>query len=292
MSDDAQILDITGPLRTPRNMFSGTRGNPGAGSIHDDATASKLGFKGGTVAGSVHMDQFAPILISIYGDEFFERGNLSLYFKQATVDAEPVRAFARRVGKEQTRVWMENEKGDLVAEGTASCGEPDMAGEVRKRLASQKSGGDLRILKHCKVGDVSNPVPTRLDSASDAAERRQKTITEPLPAYVGKGKWPGRVVPIGTCVQVMRAAQGEILKRTGAVGLFGALEVQFINGPVLMDTDYLNVCKTLSLSESPKTENIWWEGTLTDKSGKLIATHLQYLRFMKASSPEWAEKAG
>ncbi len=292
MSDDTQILDITGPLRVPRNMFSGTRGNPGSGSIHDDATASKLGFKGGTVAGSVHMDQFAPILISIYGDEFFEHGNLSLYFKQATVDAEPVRAFARRVGAEQARVWMENEKGDLVAEGTASCGAPDMNGAVRQRLATQKSGGDLRILKNCKVGDVSKPVPSRVDSTSDAATRRQGNITEPLAAYRGEGKWNGKVVPIGTCVNVLRAAQGEILKRTGAVGLFGALEIQFVNGPVMADTDYLNVCKTLSLSESPKTENIWWEGTLTDKSGKLIVTHLQYLRFMKGSSPDWADKAG
>jgi len=30
----------------------------GEGSIHDDATAAKLGFRGGTVAGSIHMDQY------------------------------------------------------------------------------------------------------------------------------------------------------------------------------------------------------------------------------------------
>ena len=291
MAEEAQIMDITGPLRVPRNMFSGAHGAPGAGSIHDDATASKLGFRGGTVAGSVHMDQFAPLLLSIYGDEFFEHGNLSLYFKNATVDAEPVRAFARRIGKEpQTRVWMEKEDGTMVAEGTASCGAPDMEGEVRKRLKTQKAGGDLRILGDCKVGDESSWVPVRQESSADGAERRQSNITEPLPAYQGKGKWAGKVVPIGSCVNVLRAAQGEILKRTGAVGLFGALEIQFVNGPVLADTDYLNQCKTLSLSESPKTENIWWEGELKDKSGKLIATHLQYLRFMKGSSPLWAEK--
>jgi hypothetical protein len=42
---------ITGPVRSPRNLAATI-----TGSIHDDATATSLGFRGGTVAGSVHMD--------------------------------------------------------------------------------------------------------------------------------------------------------------------------------------------------------------------------------------------
>jgi hypothetical protein len=38
--------EILGPFRSPRNISR----TAGAGSIHDDATASKLGFKGGTSA--------------------------------------------------------------------------------------------------------------------------------------------------------------------------------------------------------------------------------------------------
>ena len=47
-------------FRKPRNSAAEVKG-----SIHDDATASKLGFRGGTVAGSIHMDQFVPGLLAL-----------------------------------------------------------------------------------------------------------------------------------------------------------------------------------------------------------------------------------
>ena len=61
------------------------------GSIHDDATATVLGFRGGTVAGSIHMDQFPPLLLEAFGQGWFETGSLSLYFRYATTDGEPRR---------------------------------------------------------------------------------------------------------------------------------------------------------------------------------------------------------
>ena len=78
---------ITGPVRTPRNLAANV-----TGSIHDDATATALGFRGGTVAGSIHMDQFPPLLLDAFGPRWFETGSLSLYFRTATTDGEPVRA--------------------------------------------------------------------------------------------------------------------------------------------------------------------------------------------------------
>ena len=81
---------ISGPLWTARNWSA----DEGAGSIHDDATAERLGFRGGTVAGDIHMNQFPPVLLQIFGNEWFERGNLSLNFKNATVDKEQVQVFA------------------------------------------------------------------------------------------------------------------------------------------------------------------------------------------------------
>ena len=48
---------LVGPLREPRNLAANV-----AGSIHDDSQAQKLGFRGGTVAGSIHMEQFPPLL--------------------------------------------------------------------------------------------------------------------------------------------------------------------------------------------------------------------------------------
>src|SRR5262249_3875338 len=98
------------------------------GSIHDDATASKLGFRGapgpvtrgggtpadpaawnlgargGAGGGGVHMARSPPLLLRIFGPRFFETGGLSLYFQNATVDREPVRAYAEEPAGGATQI--------------------------------------------------------------------------------------------------------------------------------------------------------------------------------------------
>ena len=94
-----------GPLWAARNWSA----DAGAGSIHDDATATELGFRGGTVAGDIHMNQFPPVLVDLFGETWFELGYLSLLFRNPTVDREEVQVFAEvpAPGATQTRVWME-----------------------------------------------------------------------------------------------------------------------------------------------------------------------------------------
>lgn len=272
--------DITGPFRRPRNLASGL----GAGSIHDDATASKLGFRGGTIAGSIHMDQFAPMLVSIFGDQWFEHGGISLYFTKATIDNEPVRAFAKReAGAPRATLRMEDDRGDQICQGTASIGATDGESEVRRLLARQASAEKLRIFGHVKVGDSFENVESPVTEVSDL---RLDAITECLPAYLGKDRWAGKVAPTSMVVHACRMVQSKILQRpTSVVGLFGALEVQYHNGPLIVGKTYNGRGRIVGLTESPKTENVWWEATLADPdTGKDVVTHLQYLRFMKASS--------
>ncbi len=76
-----------GPLWAARNWAA----SEGEGSIHDDTTAEKLGFRGGTVPGDVHMNQFPPMLLKLFGHKWFETGHLSLNFKNATTDRERVK---------------------------------------------------------------------------------------------------------------------------------------------------------------------------------------------------------
>ena len=74
-----------------------------------------------------------------------------------------------------------------------------------------------------------------------------------------------------------------------SVGLFGALEVEQIAGPLHAGVDCLARTKVLKLSESPKTENVWYEVVFTaTDGGPDIARVLYLLRFMKGSSPLWA----
>ena len=270
MSQAEQSVEICGEFRRPRNLAQEIKG-----SIHDDATASKLGFRGGTVAGSVHMDQFVPALLELYGPDWFRRGTLSLTFKHATVDNEAVRVFATP-GAARARLWMENEAGDIVGEGTGSCGQPDPQSEVRQRLEGQGIVGKLKLAPMGEDVIVSASATKRLD-----------TLTEPLPAYEGKDdRFAGTLLPPSACVQLFCSIQRQRLDLDGpAVGLYGAIEIEYIDGPLLADTNYSSHARILALSESPKTENLWWEVVLSDPAtGKPVARMLQYLRFLKGSS--------
>lgn len=266
----------TGPFRTPRNMAAEAKG-----SIHDDATATKLGFRGGTVAGSIHLDQFVPKLLEIYGDAWFERGGLSLYFTQATVDREEVQC-AAAPSEDRLRLTMHNRQGALICQGTASAN-PDAASELAKRFETHTASapGTLRILAAMQVGDENRDLPVRV--APETLARTQTVITEWLPAYETGTLPPSLVIHMAHMTR-----EAVMAKSTRPqVALYGALEVQYLAGPLKVGVDYLARTKVLKLSESPKTENIWYE-VIFAEGGRDIARVLYFLRVLKGSSPLWA----
>jgi hypothetical protein len=281
MSVTTDPTDLVGELRIPHN----TARQAGRGSIHDDATASKLGFKGGTVAGSLHMDQFAPLVVQLYGEDWWSKGNMSFYFRQATVDEEPVRAFAR-AGEPHARLWMQNEAGALIAEGTASCQGNDEGTAVENLMHGQTHAepSGLKILSSVKPGDEVTGLEVTV--SRDALERRLETIPEHLPQYDGDKA----ILPPLMMVHLFRGSAQEKLYRTDgfAVGLFGAIELQSISAPTRCDTPYLVRAKVLALSESPKTENVWYRAWAADPAtGHDVCSMLMYLRYMKASSKHY-----
>ena len=285
MSITTDAHEIAGDFRRPKNTASQAKG-----SIHDDATASKLGFRGGTVAGSLHMDQFVPLLTQAFGSPFLERGNMSLYFRQATVDQEAVRAFVTpSIGEARARLRMENEAGDLISEGTASCLGADEKTELYGRARAQTPAvpGALRLLAACKVGDETADVPLRV--SAEAVARRLETIPERIDAYEPKDGLPA-VLPPAIAVQLFRDVEKTLWSRIEpVVGLFGAIELQFLKGPLRAETDYVGRGRILALSESPKTENIWYQAWARDPAtGEDVGWMIMYLRFLKASSALWA----
>jgi hypothetical protein len=278
---------IVGPLRKPRNLAANQRG-----SIHDDATAEKLGFRGGTVAGSIHMEQFPPLLVRAFGPRWFETGSLSTYFRNATTDGEPVRAFVeappKGVEDAQVRVWMERDDGTLVLEGTASAGAPPQPSMSGRKLGEPREGGEQRILANLAPNTDIEPVHARI-RAEDAA-RRLRVITEPMDWYEDASPWGGAIANPGLVVQLMVNLQRNMrLERGGAVGLYGAIEVRHIHGPVLVDHDYDVTGTILAVGQTPKTEYFWYEArALEPDNGKHVASMTMMLRFMKGSSPLWS----
>lgn len=268
-----------GPLRNPRNMASEVKG-----SIHDDATATKLGFRGGTVAGSIHMDQFVPLILEAYGEDWFTGGNLSLVFKQPTTDGEAVQA-ALTPGRERARLEMWNEDKALICQGTAAD-HADAGSELSRRLLTQEPAprGTLRILSALQVGQEASDIS--LSVPRETLTRALATITETAPDYEGGG-----VLPPSLVVQLAHGARNAVVGSAGsAVGLFGALEIQFLHGPLEAGRDYVGRTRVHALTESPKTENVWYDVLIADPdTGRDQARVTFCLRFMKGSSPLWSE---
>jgi hypothetical protein len=279
---------LVGPLREPRNLAANV-----VGSIHDDSQAQRLGFRGGTVAGSIHMEQFPRLLLRAFGQHWFETGSLSTYFRNATMDRESVRAFVelpsnpRTRSKGQVNVWMDREDDMRVLEGTASVGTPPDPSMLRRKLAEPRAPGEQRILGNLAPGDVGPPVTVRLAGQREV-KLRLAAITEPLDWYTGVSPWGGPVVNPGLLVHMMVKVQRRIALPADAVGLYGAIEVRHITGPVFSDRDYEVSGRVLAIGQTPKTEYLWYETTMRE-GAKDVASMLMMLRFMKASSPLWAE---
>jgi hypothetical protein len=281
---------LQGPVRTPRNSAR----HLGAGSIHDDATAQKLGFRGGTVAGSLHMEQFPPLLIEAFGEEWLRTGGISLYFKYATTDNEPVQAFVRREqpGDDHIDIWMEDEHCNRVADGTANIRGEDPQSAVRQRIASMPTPNDIRILANIRPGDLGDRVQTRI--TQEALQARLSVITETLPGYQDPGVYGERIVTPALEVQILRPSESSILPRNSdfGVGLFGAIELQHLAGPVFVDHEYETQATVLAVGETPKTEYLYYESRLFEPgSDETLLSMIMMLRFMKASSSLWESDA-
>jgi hypothetical protein len=283
---------ITGPVRRPRNLAASI-----AGSIHDDATATTLGFRGGTVAGSVHMDQFPPLLLEAFGERWFETGSLSLYFRHATTDGEPVQAFLERPDRDEpdahVRAWAITGEDAVVAEGTASVGNPAAASALLSRDLRPVEPSDLRILSAMKPGQVLGDYRGSVDAERQYSAIRQSAMTEPLDWYTAASPWGGPVASPSAVVGLLYTRLLDDAKQAmGAhVGLFGAIEVRFRQGPVFLDRTYRVTGEVAALSQTPQTEVLWFDSRALDDSGDVVAQMRMMLRQMKQSSPRYDDMA-
>ena len=281
---------ITGPLRTPRN-----RSAHATGSIHDDATATALGFRGGTVAGSIHMDQFPPLLLTAFGPGWFETGSLSLYFRHATTDGEPVQALVERPPEDgsdaQVRAWATTADDVLVADGTAAAGSPQQPSALYSRDLRPEDPAELRILKALRAGDALGECRSAADGARQRAVIDGGAMTEPLDWYTGASPWGGPIAAPSAVVSLLYADLLHGIRDSMGqhVGLFGAIEIRFLTGPVFLDRTYRVTGEIVALSQTPKTEVMWFDSRALDDNATVVAEMRMMLRQMKQSSPLYAE---
>jgi hypothetical protein len=290
---------LRGPTRVPDNRLmararaGSAPARPAATNIHDDATAQKLGFRGGTIAGSIHMDQFPPVLVEAFGPVWFETGSLSLAFKQATISGDPVIAMVARPASDATDVQvearMEQPDGTIVAEGTAAIGTPIEPSHLAAIDLRPSDPGELRLLAGIDAGHRLAAHDDVLDGRGVKARIDAGALTEPLHWYVEESPWGAAVAPPSAMVQLLRNRSGDFGSAiSDAVGLFGAIEIRHHHGPVLVGTRYHVEGEVVAVGASPKTEYVWYDTRATDGSGRLVASMRMQLRWMKASSPLYA----
>ena len=278
-----------GPTRRSRNSAINM-----AGSIHEDSTAQKLGFRGGTVAGSIHMELFPPLFIKAWGRRWFERGSLSLYFVDPTLDLEEVKAVIavpKGGADEQLQACIQRPDGRMVGEGTASVGDPAEPSALHAREISRFAPTDIRILKGVHPGRRLPEAEVVMPQSEN--DRRLSEITEPLDWYKGQSPWGKSILTPALYVWMMsrpwHALQTQIKMDPKVVALYGAIEIHNVNGPLLVDMPYRLGGKVVYVGESPKTEYAWYDSHVDDQGGKRVAEMRMMYRFMKASSSLYQE---
>ncbi len=276
--------EVTGPWRNPRNLSADS-----AGSIHDDATAESLGFRGGTVAGNIHLVQFVPLLHDLFGDEWFATGTLSVMFRHATVDREAVRAVVSpdpSGDRDRRRVRLELDNGTVTAEGSATIGHPAPPSDLRSRDYRPVDPASLRSLAGVHAGMAFPSRPVHLSGNRQRQLLAGGLLTEPHPYYTGDSPWGGPLASPLTEVDLLTRVEADVaaVVPPGFVGMYGAIELHHHGRPVLVDTDYDVAGSVLAVSETPKTEVMWYESTASS-NGEAVATMLMMTRLVKAGAP-------
>lgn len=274
--------------------------NQSDSSIHDPAQAEKLGFRGSAVGGNLHLDIFAPLLVETYGKEWFERGALSLYFLNIVVSGEPVQAIVEPPPRKGAQTRIHARRADdhdfRVCEGTASLGDHARS-ELYTRDLRLGDESRLRILKGVKPGKYLPSATMTPSSSLQRAQIESGGINEPMDWYLERSPWGGPIASVGTTAALMfRLIVGEdedYSRLSPAItqtnGMFGAFEIAYENGPIFLDRPYRIEGKVLGVGESPKTEYVWWDAVARDEKGQAAARMRHLLRFIKASSPLYAQ---
>jgi len=279
----AEIINgkVYGAWRRGINAGQGMKG-----SIHEDSTAQKIGMRGGTVAGTVHFDLFAPLLQQVFGKSWFERGCLSMFFTYATIHDEEVRAVIELppAGAKDVQVkgYVEMKDGRVAMEGTVSAGNPGAKSHLDLIEFKEVNRADLRILKSVNVGDT---VEQKVIITPASVAGRLSHAEDKIDWYEGKSPWGPPIVPLSGCFETLHIYDS---LRFPGVPFFGANEYRMVNGPVKVGVEYRVVNKIINLAVTGKTELYWLDSWLYEKD-QLVATMRHLNRYMKAGSPVYPE---
>jgi hypothetical protein len=118
-------------------------------------------------------------------------------------------------------------------------------------------------------------------------------MTEPLDWYTGSSPWGGLIAsPSGVVGLLFTRLLADTKEAMGEhVGLFGAIEIRFRAGPVFLEREYRVTGEVVAVSQTPRTEVLWFDSRALDDRAEPVAEMRMMLRQMKQSSPLYHEQA-
>jgi hypothetical protein len=287
---------LVGPWRQPRQMLNAQVYDSHA-SIHDDATAQKLGFQGGTIEGPTHFSQFAPLCERLWGKSWFETGCISAHYRNPSFEGEEVQAIVAKPepGQTQCKIQMVKRDATEVLRGTASVRDAPVTA-LDQRLTELKPLTDPVILRDVKAGMKTKPQTVRMDFDQNMGELypfsladKLKVITEPSAFYrpdaVSDNPWGRAIIPMEMLSVLFqyRARDDRLPIKGPAVGLFADQEIRLLRGPLFAGEEYRLEREVVALSGSRRTESIWVRTTVFASDDLPIATMLLNLASIKDS---------
>jgi acyl dehydratase len=296
VSFDTPITDddgrLVGPLRAPAQMLA--EQEYGHTSIHDDATAAKLGLAGAPIEGPTHFSQFDPLGVARWGTAWFERGCISAHFLNMVVEGDEVRATLEPVGDDLARIAAEKSDSTPVLTGTASIGRDAVTELDERRRRATPDPGELHIVDQLRIGmSIVDPDPVTMGLDEHNGNLYPFTLADKLARITehstwyapdGDSPWGAPVVPTEMISVLAHKAGGGFPVRGPAVGLFIDLEVRYVAGPVLVDHAYRVAHTIVGISQSRRVESYWTETTLHDAATDVhVATVLLHQGVFKAS---------
>jgi hypothetical protein len=289
---------LIGPWRRPHQMLNAQVYDSHA-SIHDDATAQKLGFQGGTIEGPTHFSQFAPLCERVWGRAWFESGCISAHYRNPSFEGEEVQAILAKPepGQRQRKIQMVKRDGTEVLRGTVSVGQDAPATALDQRLTELKPLADPVILRDVKVGMKTRRQTVRMDFDQNMGELypfslRDKlaVITEPSPFYGAEAAagnpWGRTIIPFEMLSVLFqyKSKEDHLPIKGPAVGLFADQEIRLLRGPLFAGEDYELEREVVARSGSRRTESLWIRTTaFALKSEAPTATMLLNLASIKES---------
>lgn len=287
-------ITITGPFRTPRQMLADQEYD-GHASVHDEATADKLGLAGAPIEGPTHFSQFDPLGVAMWGAQWYEHGCISSHFENMVIEGEQVQAIAMRTGASSARVTAAKSDGSSVLSGSMTLGPDHPLTELDQRLSALKDPGELFIVDQLTIGEKSTPrrVSMSFDENNGhlypfSLNDKLASITEMSPWYREESPWGRPIIPTEMVSVLAHKAGGVGTVRGPAVGLFIDLEVRMVNGPLFVGDEYELVHEIVGLGQSRRVESWWTKTVISDPATQsVVATVLLHQGVFKASFADY-----